>query len=49
MIEYAARVGARFQINNGRRCGECGHVNSRFIVKGGQRLCQVCFAKWVRF
>ena len=49
MEEYATSIGARVVTENGQRCSHCSHVNSRFIRSGGSRLCQVCFAKGVRF
>lgn len=48
MQDYADLVGARYLVKDGMRC-ICGHVDSRFVVKGSQRVCQVCFAKGVRF
>lgn len=48
MQDYAALAGARYLTKDGLRCS-CGHVDSRFVVKGKKRICQVCFAKGVRF
>jgi hypothetical protein len=49
MGEYAAAVGARLVIDDGRRCNLCSEADSHFVLKGGKFLCQVCFAKGKRF
>jgi hypothetical protein len=49
MRDYAERIGASYLVENGLRCSVCSHVESRFVARGRLRICQVCFAKGVRF
>jgi len=49
MREYAGKVGGTVVCEADERCGSCGHKSGWFVRKGGRHLCQVCFAKGVRF